>query len=356
MHRRRNSKTTLVLFGALAVLALGYFWYAQSRYQYFITTPVNPGNTVDAPFVIKRGDNVAGIAKNLKGKEFILDEDAFKTYARQNDVDRKIIAGRFLLNQSLTIPQIVEKITNPKQGELTLTVPEGTTIRGIDEKLVSLGAIDEGEFIRATKEFNNYAKYPFLDEQKMKALPHPLEGFLFPDTYFIDIAHFSAQDLIDLMLKDFQSRLPDELLADKGGKLTGTGGEAQFVSLYDIIAMASIVEKEVRTEGDRRTVAGILWKRVEENWFMGADATLLYLKSDRTIDYEDLKEDSPYNTRNHHGLPPGPINNPGLKSIEAAANPEHSPYYFYLTKPGTGEVVYGKTNDEHNANKARYLN
>lgn len=348
MARRRNSRRTLFIVGAVVVIALGYFLYAQSRYQYFISTPVNPSNPVDAPFVIKKGDTVTNIAMNLHDKDLILDEDAFKNYAKQNGIDRKIIAGKFLLNQTLTIPQIAVKITDPNQGELTLTVPEGTTIRGIDDKLVSLGAIEPGEFIQATKDFNNYAKYSFLDEKKMKALPHPLEGYLFPDTYFVDLTHYNNQDLIDLMLKDFQKRLPDgaEELAAKNKR-----------SLYDVITMASLVEKEVKTAADRPIVAGILWKRMDNHWMLGADAALIYLKDDRTIDMNVLSEDSPYNTRKNQGLPPGPICNPGLKAIEAALNPQVSSYFFYLTKPDeTGEVVYARTNDEHNANKARYLN
>ena len=126
--------------------------------------------------------------------------------------------------------------------------------------------------------------------------------------------------------------------------------------VYEVVNMASIVEKEVKTEKDLPIVAGILFKRLDENWFIGADATLLYLKNDRTITNADLSANSPYNTRNHLGLPPGPIGNPGLATLKAAAFPEASPYYYYLTKPGTGEVVYAKTNDEHNLNKASYLN
>jgi UPF0755 protein len=119
--------------------------------------------------------------------------------------------------------------------------------------------------------------------------------------------------------------------------------------------MASIVEKEVNTATDRPIVAGILWKRLDSHWQLGADATLLYLKNDNTINYQDLQENSPYNTRKNQGLPPGPICNPGLKSIEAALNPQSSAYFYYLTDPASGSVVYAATNDEQNANKAKYL-
>ncbi len=335
-----------LVIGAVVILAVGYFWYTSSRYQYFISTPVNPNNAIDTAFLIKKGDSIATIATNLHDKDLILDEDAFKNYAKQSGYDRKIIAGKFLLNQALTIPQIAEKIINPDQGELTLTIPEGTTIEGIDERLAGLGAIQAGEFVQAVKDFDNYAKYPFLDQQKMKQLPHPLEGYLFPDTYYIDLTHYNNKDMIDLMLKDFQKRLPDN--ADELAQQQGH-------TLYDVITMASIIEKEVSTDTDRPIVSGILWKRLDNHWLLGADATLLYLKNDNTIDYQDLQTDSPYNTRKNQGLPPGPIDNPGLKAITAALEPQDSPYFYYLTKPDTGEMVYAKTNDEQNANKAKYL-
>ncbi|MBU0667942.1 endolytic transglycosylase MltG, partial [Patescibacteria group bacterium] len=192
--------------------------------------------------------------------------------------------------------------------------------------------------------FDNYDKYFFLDREAMKTLPHPLEGYLFPDTYFIDPLNFYSENLIQLMLENFERKIGEDL------KKEATR------SISDIVTMASIVEKEVRTKKDIPIVAGILWKRLDNSWLLGADATILYLKDDRSIDYQDLKEDSPYNTRVKGGLPPGPISNPGLESLKAALNPQDSPYWYYLTTPDTGEVIYAKTNDEHNSNKARYLN
>lgn len=132
-------------------------------------------------------------------------------------------------------------------------------------------------------------------------------------------------------------------------------GELGKRSLHEVITMASIVEMEVRTTDDRPIVAGILWKRLDSGWMIGADATLLYLKEDRSIDYQDLQEESPYNTRKNAGLPPGPIGNPGIKAILATLTPEESPYFFYLTTLDTGEVIYAVTNEEHNANKVKYL-
>jgi UPF0755 protein len=338
----RKKNYLMALFLLLFVVG-GFLWYQSSRYQYLISTAVDPTDSTNISFVIKKGTVLNDIAANLKENNLILDEGAFKQYLKNGGIDRNIVAGRFLLNKTQTIPEIAGILSDASKSQFILTVQEGSTIREIDEKLVALDIIKSGEFITAVNDFNEYEKYPFLDKEKISSLPHQLEGYLFPDTYFLDPMNFHSEDLIQLMLTNFKNRL--------GDKLSVTGDR----SLHEIITMASIVEKEVRTDKDLPIVAGVLWKRLDSGWLLGADATLLYLKNDREIDSEDLTEDSPYNTRVNLGLPPGPINNPGLKSIMAAMNPEESDYFFYLTKPGSGEVVYAVTNDEHNSNKARYL-
>lgn len=346
---RRNKRPTVLIVVIVAIIAaIGYWMYSDAQYKYFLNTPVDAGDAGVVSFQIKSGETAPTIAKNLADKQLILDQGTFAKYVKAEGLDRKILPGRYRLQKSSTIPEIVENFINSEERQLILTIPEGSTIKQIDQKLVDLGLSESGKFVQATKNFTQYSKYPFLaaDEAKIKKLPHPLEGYLFPDTYFLDPAVYNEQDLIDIMLKNFQKRLPENyetLLSENK------------VSLYDAIIMGSIVEKEVRTDKDRPIVAGILWKRLNENWQLGADATLLYLKDDRDITYEDLQKEDPYNTRKNGGLPPGPICNPGLDSIKAALDPETSAYYFYLTKPENGEVVYGRTNDEHNANKAKYL-
>jgi UPF0755 protein len=344
MHKR-NKNGKWIAVTALAVLAIcGIYFYQQNqRYEYFLKTPVDPSDNAKISFIVHKGDSVPEIATSLIGKDLLIDENAFKTYLKKQDMDRKIVAGRFYLKKSQTIPEIAATITDSKQSEMSLTVKEGETVADIDKDLADMEVITPGTFIQAVKDFDSYGKYPFLSAEKQKKLTHPLEGFLFPDTYFINPQHFASEDLIQLMLNNFKKRL--------GNEITNTGDR----TLFDTIIMASIVEKEVRTSKDIPIVAGILWKRLDDKWMIGADSTLLYLKEDNTIDYKDLQKDSPYNTRNHTGLPPGPICNPGLKSIQAALHPATSPYFYYLTKPDTGEVVYAVTNDEHNANKQKYL-
>jgi len=128
-------------------------------------------------------------------------------------------------------------------------------------------------------------------------------------------------------------------------------------NIFDIIVMASILEKEVKIAGDLKVVSGIFWNRMNDKYPLETDATLSYIFGDtedrHTI--EQTKVDSPYNTYKYAGLPPGPISNPGINAITAAIYPQASDYYFFLTKPDTGEAVFAKTMEEHNANKANYL-
>ncbi len=344
MNKRGKNGKVFTAMILVALVAAGIWFYQQKqRYEYFLKTPVDMEDDTKISVLVKSGESVNAITEKLAEKGLLIDEEAFKSYLKNEDLDRKVVAGRFLLNKTQTIPDIAATLTDSKKSEFILTITEGSTVTDIDEKLVELDVITAGEFRQAVKDFESYDKYPFLDAEKQKSLIYPLEGFLFPDTYFIDPQKFASEDLIQLMLNNFSKKL--------GKELSGTNER----SLYDIIIMASIVEKEARASKDLPIVSGILWKRLDLNWMIGADATLLYLKEDNSIEYRDLQEDSPYNTRNRTGLPPGPICNPGMKSITAALHPEESPYFFYLTKPDSGEAVYAVTNEEHNANKRQYL-
>lgn len=327
----------------IVIMLIGLFaWFQFSQYQTILNTPVNAESTDDVSFIIRKGETFNTITDNLVEKELISDKNTFKIYARLNGFDRKVFPGRFLLRQSQTIPEIVETLSNAEKSQVVLTVLEGTTVQDIDDELVKLDLIQPGDFTKAVDEFDGYEDYFFLDREAMQNLIHPLEGYLFPDTYFLDPVEYSNEALISIMLNNFENRVGDELReADR--------------TIHDIVIMASILEKEVRTDDDIPVVAGLLWKRLDNSWLLGADATLLYLKEDRSIDYYDLQEDTPYNTRLNPGLPPGPIGNAGLKSFMGALHPEESPYWFYLTTLDTGEVIYAETNQQHEGNKAQYL-
>jgi UPF0755 protein len=347
MRKRTYSKrsphsTLLKIVGALVILTLiiaGYFYF---RYDYLIKTPVLANDQQEILFNIKKGDTSKTIADRLIEENLILDADAFKMYARLNNLDKEIKTGRFGLTKGQNTIEILAKITSNQQKELIVTIPEGFDIRQIDQLLAEQGIITAGEFTSATQAFTNYEKYPFLDKEKLIGLKYPLEGYLFPDTYYISATDFHPDQLISIMLKTFQNKALPFL-------------EESSRSIADTVNVAAMVEEEANKDKDRPIIAGIIWKRLDEGWLLGIDATLLYESDNREITYQDLQEDHPYNSRKNPGLPPGPITNPGLESLKAAAAPEGSPYYYYLTSSQSGEMIYAETDAQHNQNKRQHL-
>ncbi|MFC1655946.1 endolytic transglycosylase MltG [Patescibacteria group bacterium] len=331
-------KKILAGFIILLIIGVGYIYYT-------IYIPVDSNDTENISFVIDRGSSVNEVTNELKEEGLIKCKISFYGYVRLYGFDTKITAGRYVLNKSMDVPEILETIMTPTLSETVVTIQEGLTISDIDDKLTELTLVQDGEFEAAVKQFNEYETYDFLDREKIEDLEFPLEGYLYPDTYYVDAIDFNSNRLIEKMLNNFETKFATvEDLFD-----------AQDKSLHDIITMSSILQREVRTEKDLAIVAGILWKRFDSGWHIGADATILYVTKKKTIDVEDLEVDSPYNTRLHVGMPPGPISNPDIEHIEASIMPEDSDYWYYLTTLDTGEVIYGRNNDEHNTNKAKYL-
>ena len=258
----------------------------------------------------------------------------------------------------MTTIEVVETISDANNSEAVITIQEGLRVIDIDQKLAELELAPEGAFKEAVKNFNteDYEYYPFLDQAHLTSpitnpnentilLEYPLEGYLYPDTYFLEPSNFTVTSLIYKCLNNFKNKIetetPNILIQSQH-------------TLHEITTMASILEKEVRGFEDQQIVAGILWKRLNSGWRLDADATLLYTKEDNKITKADLESNNPYNTRKLLGLPPGPIGNPSIQSIKAASNPTKTNYWFYLTDKD-GNVIYATSNEQHNVNKARYL-
>lgn len=320
-----NKKHVTIFFGVAAII----FAITINEYKKDVYNPLNREDKTEISILIHQGDKVKDVANELEEKNVIKSGWAFYWYARIHDLDTNIISGRFLLNPSMNVPEILSKISTPSESEAILTIQEGLTVKDIDKKLFEMGLTKNGDFITTTKKFKEFDSYKFLSKNS-------LEGYIFPDTYFLEPVNFNPNDLIYKALNNFTKKT-------KSLKITN-----------EVIIIASIIEKEVRNDEDRAIVSGILWKRLNSGWKLDADATLLYTKDDKKITTADLNSDSPYNTRKFKGLPPTPICNPSIKSIEAALHPQSSSYWFYLTTED-GTAIYAKTNEEHNANKAKYL-
>lgn len=327
-------KRAVIILVVIIVLAvIGRAWYSHA---------LRPTGASQTAVTVAQGEGSSAIAADLQSKHLIHSSLAFRLHAKFAKLGAKFKAGRYVVSGAKSTTQIANELTDPSQSTNQFTIREGLTQKQIATTLGKLGIVDENEFANLkAKDFN----YDFLADAPDGA---SLEGFLFPETYTIPPPGASAHDVATIMLNQFGKELTPSLRSQI---------KAQKRTIYDTVTIASIVEREVTSENDRKVVAGIFWKRLDQNIALGADTTLLYGLG-KTGNYEltqsDLQSDNKYNTRKLKGLPPSPIDNPGLSALTAAVNPSTSDFLFYLTG-SDGKTYYAKTNDEQEANKAKYL-
>jgi len=329
------------LIAAIVVCVLAFFWYGHAL------SPLNASSQERILVKIPEGSSTASIAHDLWEQGVIRSPWAFNIYVRTHGAAASLHAGNFVFHPSMGVAEIVGDLTSGKVGEVSVTIPEGYTVFDIDKLLADKGLITAGEFAECALTCD-FSSFEFLPKNKdLATRGGKVEGYLYPDTYFVDPTDFVSKFFIERLLGTFRLKVLQPLDADiKGSKR----------SLPEIVTMASLIEEETRTADERPVVSGILWKRFDEKMGLYVDATIRYIAEKPTgaLTSNDLDVDSPYNTRRYRGLPPGPIASPSLSSIKAALHPESSPYYYYL-HGSDGQIHYAVTNDEHNANKAKYL-
>lgn len=315
---------------------------------YFINSITKPCNNLSGnkEFIINKGERVNQISQNLKKEGFICSSFIFETYVWLTGKETKFKAGSHYLPKKSSIRQLVNLLITGKsmENEITIKVIEGKTIKEIAGDLDNLGVASKENFLKAAKPSPDY-KFDFLLENGDNI--KTLEGYLFPDTYRI-YRTATAEDIISKMLDNFNKKLTPDLRAEI---------KKQNKSIFQIIIMASIIEKEARDFEDKKKIADIFWRRIKEGIDLQADSTVNYItgKKDPGVSYDDAKLDNPYNTYKYRGLPPGPICNPGLDSIKAAIYPEKNDYWYFLSAKDDGKIIYSKNFAEHNLNKAKYL-
>jgi UPF0755 protein len=271
--------------------------------------------TKEKIFSVEKGQGLFEIGENLEKEGLIKSKIFFDFYVIFIGKQRNLQTGKYYLSSSMSISEITKKIILGDIAKIKVTIPEGFTVKEIEEKL------------------------------NLKLPGENLEGYLFPDTYYFPI-DVSGEEVVRIMRENFEKKIsPYKKEIEKSGK-----------TLEEIITMASLLEKEVKTKEEKELVSGILWKRLKSGIPLQVDATITYITGKKTtkIPLEDLKIDSPYNTYKYKGLPPGPICNPGLESILAALYPKESEYWYYLSIPD-GKTLFFKTLKEHNLTKAKYL-
>lgn len=334
----------LLVLDIPALIAVGYFMFAS-------TGAVDSSDTELRNFTVEEGQGARQIAANLEQAGIISNDVRFTFYVWRDKSAKLLRAGEYALSPSMPIPEIVRIL---KEGEVIelgvkVTIPEGYTTAQIEAILIAAGIDDirESELQEAVGVSAPLAHeifgFDFLLDLPARAT---IDGFLFPDTYFFD-EDAQLNDIVMKMFENFDQKVPEP---------TRVRIKALGKTLYEVVIMASLVEKEVQTPQDMKVVSGVLWKRLKIGMPLQVDATLSYITGKKTgeITNEDKFVDSPYNTYRYRGLPPTPIANPGLSAIMAAMEPTESEYLYYLSAP-SGETIFAKTLDEHNANKARYL-
>ena len=329
----------IALFFITAVFLLGLFLFGWWRKN---TSPVSPIQE-ETVFIVTRGSSTNQIGEKLYDKGLIRNPFVFRVYVQFLASQNNMNFGEFILSPSMNISEIVDTLQG-KPVEIWITIPEGLRLTQMVEVFVNnlKKSGDDAEVFRRE----------FLEKSQGR------EGLLFPDTYLFP-PDASASLVVDKMSLTF------ELKVIRG--LENEINESRY-GLDEIMIMASIIEREAKTNEERPLVAGILWKRIETpGWLMQADATLQYAVANaRCPQYkpdcnwwpiltkEDMGIDSYYNSYKHDGLPPAPIASPGLSSIKAALNPQLSDYWFYIHDL-EGKIHFAKTLDEHNINISKYL-
>lgn len=325
---------TIILIFSVVLIGLGFFTYNLMPAE----------KNEDKEFMIKAGDSVHQISQNLFDQGLIKNKFVFETYVWYQKLEKNFIAGTFNIPASTSNVALVKILTSPQSvNQLVLRFIEGWTITDIVNYLL------EKEIISSVEEFNELNqvgvwqdKYEFLANLSPT---NTLEGYLFPDTYHF-FPNSTAVDVIDKMLKNFDTKF-DSIMRQVASE--------QGRSIHEIVKLASLLEKEVKTESDMKLVADIFLRRLSLGMLLQADSTLNYVTGGKnpSLTATELAIDNPYNSYKYPGLPPTPISNPSLKALQAALYPTTNEYLFFLTSPA-GEVYYAKTFAEHTKNR-QYL-
>lgn len=325
MKSNNTVVTRVVVFLLVVMLSMGgalLWWFDATR-------AADTRDRDPVSFRVNSGDGVRVIASNLAQENLIRSSTAFFVLVKLMGIERNLQAGEFRLNRTMDSRTIARELTHGFE-DVWVTTLEGWRNEEIATHLAKNLDLPESEFLRGAS-----------------------VGYMFPDTYLIP-QDATAGAIIDIFTKAFNKKIDDTMRADL--RVSG-------MTLEDVVTLASIVEREGRTDEDRPVIAGILLKRLKAGWPLQADATLQYALGyqagektwwKKSLTEEDKKVRSPYNTYLNPGLPPGPISNPGLAALRAVVYPKETEFWYYLHDP-SGAVHYAATLEDHNANIATYL-
>ena len=313
------------------------------RVEPLVDVPLDPNaKTVD--FTVRRGANASQIASDLQSAGLIKSALAFKFVLFESGIENSMQTGTYKVSAALSPRDLATLFQKAPGDQVALRIIEGWRLTevatAVNKAFPSIKAQDfAAAAVVGTR--NNFV-LSGLDPKTS------LEGFLFPDTYFLR-PDATADQIIGILLDNFET---------KAGPALRTAAAARGVAIYDMVKLASIVEREARDRKESPTIAGVYQHRLDIGMKLDADPTVQYAKGTwDELSLDDLKIDSPYNTYVNPGLPPSPISNPGLAALQGAAQPEKTDFLYFVAKSdGTGDHAFAKTLEEQEANRVKYGN
>ena len=308
-------------------------------------------------FEVERGQRLVDIADGLVENEIIRSKYLFLGYSRITGRAGGMQAGSYRLDSEMSIIDVINKFYDGDTFYETVTLIEGWTLLQMAEHLEEREIVSREEFLSITgiskpqADLIEISDLPTGIEDRYRVLEDlpdnaSLEGYLFPDTYRVNPKN--PKDMVRRMILNLERRLSEGIMEEI---------EDSGRSIHEIITMASILEREVRTIEDKKMVSDILWRRMRAGIPLQVDATVNYITGRRGTDVliSETRINSPYNTYARNGLPEGPISNPGIASIEAAVRPMDNDFWYYLSDPETGETIFSRNHAEHVEAKNKYL-
>jgi uncharacterized YceG family protein len=316
---------------------------------WFIYSTFQPGKADGRGAVavkVPSGADAGEIGRILEQKGVVSNATFFNLNATLTGRRGKLKSGDYTFARDMSNGDALDALVQGPKAKIVktfkFTIPEGRTRREVVPLVKKAGF--EGDYLKATQSSRSLRRARRLGLPRSSKNP---EGFLFPSTFEL-LNGASSQDLVDRQLQTMGESLDQVDLA---------AARRRNLSRYDVVIIASMVEREAQLDKERPLIAAVIHNRLREGMPLGIDATIRYFENNWTepLKVSELERDSPYNTRKRRGLPPTPIGNPGLASLKAAARPSGKDYLFYVVKPGTcGEHAFSSTDAQFARDRDRY--
>lgn len=341
-------KGVTIFLATLVVLCFICAASAQLAWLHFSSAVDTQEEAKEEKICVERGTTARQMAEELEDKGLLRSANLFCLALRLKLFDDEpfvLKSGFYEMNSSMTMEEIYHLLQSGHQEYVRLTVPEGLTLSKVASVLDENGVCQADDFLTVCRD------QTLLDQRKIPAAS--FEGYLFPDTYFF-LPETDAKDVLDVMVDNFFSKIAS-ITSNIGIKEIDETGKLSAQKLHEIVILASIVEREYRVKEEAPLIASVFSNRLRDGIGLYSCATIEYVLTEiqgkshpDRITYEDLEVDSPYNTYKWAGLPPGPISNPGMTSLEAAVAPAKTNYYFFvLSDPKSGRHTFSETFNQH---------